>query len=138
MKIWIYTIRNKIKDTQEDLAWLNQSELHQGLYKISTHNRPGERRDGSIVLFLGRNNNITLLENGKTPTIEYATWIYTIRNKPILIFRIYHPPPNGKHNTTNGMFIDDITELLANKLPQYKIASYWGISISIQSSLMTL
>ena len=26
----------------------------------------------------------------------------------------------GTHNTTNGMFIDDITELLTNKLPQYQ------------------
>ena len=33
---------------------------------------------------------------------------------------MYHPPPNGKHNTTNGMFINDITELLTNKLPQYQ------------------
>ena len=33
---------------------------------------------------------------------------------------MYHPPPKGKHNTTNGMFIDDITELLTNKLPQYQ------------------
>ena len=47
-------------------------------------------------------------------------WRYTIRNKPICIIRIYHPPPNGKHNTTNGMFINDITELLVNKLPQYQ------------------
>ena len=31
------------KDTQEDLAWLNQSELCQGHYGISTHNRPGEK-----------------------------------------------------------------------------------------------
>ena len=36
------------------------------------------------------------------------------------IFGTYHPPPNGEHNTTNGMFIDDIIELLVNKLPQYQ------------------
>ena len=33
---------------------------------------------------------------------------------------MYHPPPQGKYNTMNGMFIDDITELLTNKLPQYQ------------------
>ena len=33
---------------------------------------------------------------------------------------MYHPPPNWKYNTTNGMFINDITELLTNKLPQYQ------------------
>ena len=36
------------KDTQEDLAWLNLSELCQGHYEISTHNRPGEK--GVVVL----------------------------------------------------------------------------------------
>ena len=47
-------------------------------------------------------------------------WRYTIRNKPLHIIEIYHPPSNGKHNTTNGMFMDDIIELLTNKLPQYQ------------------
>ena len=47
-------------------------------------------------------------------------WRYTIRNKPIHKIKIYHPPPKGEHNTTNGMFIDDITELLVNKLHQYQ------------------
>ena len=63
-------IETWIKDTQEDLAWLNQSELHQGPYEISAHNRPGERRGDGIALFFGR-NNIKLLEYGKTPKIEY-------------------------------------------------------------------
>ena len=52
--------------------------------------------------------------------MEYAIWRYTIRNKPIHVIGIYHPPPNGEHNTTNGMFINDITELLVNELPQYQ------------------
>ena len=107
------------KDTQEDLAWLNQSELHQGSCEISTHNRLG-KRGGGIALIFVRKNNIKLPKNGSTPTIEYAIWRYTIRNKPIHIIRIYHPPPCREHNTTNGMFIDDITKLLVNKLPHYQ------------------
>ena len=58
------------KDTQKDQAWLNQSELHQGHYEISTHNRPGETRGGGIVLIFSRNNNIKLLEIGNTPTLN--------------------------------------------------------------------
>ena len=80
----------------------------------------GRKGGGSIALIFGRNKNIKLLKNGNTPTLEYGIWRYTIRNKPIHIIRIYHPPPNGEHNTTNGMFINDITELLVNKLPQYQ------------------
>ena len=108
------------KDTQENLTWLNQSELCQGHYEISTHNRPGETWGGGIALIFGKNDNMTFLEKGNTPTLEYAIWRYTIRNKPLHIIRIYHPPHKGKHSTTNRMFIDDITELLTNKLPQYQ------------------
>ena len=108
-----------IKDTHEVLVWLNQSKFCHGSYEILTHNRPGERRGGGTALIFGRNNNIEHLENGSTPTIEYAIWRYTIRNKPIHIFGIYHPPPNGEHNITNRMFIHGITELMVNKPPQY-------------------
>ena len=57
------------------------------------------KRGGGITLIFGRNNNIKLLENGNTPTLEYAIWRYTIRNKPIHITGIYHPPSNGEHST---------------------------------------
>ena len=121
-------------DTQEDQAWLNQSELCQGHYEISTQNRPGETRYDGIALIFNRNNNIKLLESCNTPTLEYAIWKYTIRNKPIHIFGMYHPPPKGKYNTTNGMFIEDITELLTDKLPQYQNSIL--LSLHVQTTLL--
>ena len=39
---------------------------------------------------------------------------------------MYHSPPKGEYNTTNGMFIDDITELLTDKLPQYQNSMLLG------------
>ena len=86
----------------------------------SQHTTDWGKRGGGIALTCSRNHNIKHLENGNIPAIEYAIWRYTIRNKPIHIIRIYHPPSNGKHNKTNGMFINDITELLVNKLTQYQ------------------
>ena len=71
------------------------------------------------MLVFGR-NNIKLLENSNIPVIQDAIWTYTIRNKPIHITGIHHPPPNRESNTTHGMFIDDITELLVKKPPQYQ------------------
>ena len=68
----------------------------------------GERGGGSALIF-GMNDNIKLLENGNTRTIEYAIWRYTIRNKPIHIIGIYHLPPNAEHNTISGVFMDNIT-----------------------------
>ena len=62
------------KDTPEGQAWLNQSELCQGHYEMSTHNRPGETRGGGIALIFTRNNSIKVLESGNTLTLEYAIW----------------------------------------------------------------
>ena len=42
--------RNMVKDTPEDTAWLNQSNLIQLGYAISTHNRPS-RGDGIALLY---------------------------------------------------------------------------------------
>ena len=41
-----------------------------------------------------------------------------LQEKTYTLIRLYHPSPNGEHNTTNGMFINDITGLIVNKLPQ--------------------
>ena len=48
-------------------------------------------------------------------TIELAIWKVMIRNKPVHILGLYHPPANAKDKTTNNMFINDIIELLTEK-----------------------
>ena len=52
------------------------------------------------------------------PTMEYSTWKYIIKNKPIYIIGIYHPPPTAENATTNAVFPDDLIELLIDKLTQ--------------------
>ena len=91
------------RHTRGDLAWLNQSELHQDQSEISTHKRPCKKGWWYLPLIFGRNNNMKLLKKANIPTLEYAIWRYTIRNKPIHIIGIYHPLLNGEHNTTNGI-----------------------------------
>ena len=39
-----------LKDTLEDKAWLNQSELMQNSFTVRTHNRPGQKKGGGIAL----------------------------------------------------------------------------------------
>ena len=39
------------------------------------------------------------------------------KNKPLHIMGIYHPPPSN--DTTNTMFIDEITELLEGRIGKY-------------------
>ena len=42
-------IVQELTNNDINAAWLNQSELCQGHYEISTHNRPGEK--GVVVLY---------------------------------------------------------------------------------------
>ena len=64
-----------LKDTDTDKAWLNQSELRQSNYDILLQNRLGPKKGGSIALTYKHqySNDITLLENTTTSTMEYLS-----------------------------------------------------------------
>ena len=57
------------------------------------------------------------LEANTTTTMEHSVWKYIKKNKPTHI-GIHHPPPTAKNVTTSVMFLDDLTELLTDKLAQ--------------------
>ena len=63
------------------------------------------------------NIETTLVESGNTCTTEYALWKTILQNKPLHIMGIYHPPPSN--DTTNTMFIHEITELLEGSIGRY-------------------
>ena len=48
--------------------------------------------------------------------IEYAIRKVIIRNKPVHILGPCHPLANAKDKTTNNMLIDDVMELLTDKI----------------------
>ena len=45
-------------------------------------------------------------------------WKIVIKNKSINMLGLYHPPPNAENQTTNGMFLDNLTDLLTEKSPK--------------------
>ena len=49
-------------------------------------------------------------------TTEYQIWKVIIRNKPVHMLQLYHPPANAKDKATNNVFIDNIMELLTEKI----------------------
>ena len=108
-----------LKDAPEDQAWVNQSDLTQANFNLQQHNWQGDRRGGGIALLYYKSIKATLVELGHICTTEYAVWKTILQNKPLYIMGIYHPPPGN--DTTNAMFIDDITDLLADKIGKYNI-----------------
>ena len=61
-----------LKDTPEDEAMTNQSELIQGNYNIKVHNRLGSKKGGGIAH--KSHYPVQELEKGNTTTKEYAVW----------------------------------------------------------------
>ena len=87
-----------LKDTDVDEVWFNQSELRQSNYDILLQNRPGPKKGGSIALMYKcqYRNDITLLENTTTLTLEYLICRLIHRNKPYHNIGLYHPTPTIK------------------------------------------
>ena len=53
-------------------------------------------------------------------SFEYTIWKLTVQSTSITIIVVYHPPYSEKILLTNAMFIDDITEFLAEALSQHQ------------------
>ena len=110
----------------EDSAWLNQSELTQGNFSITTHNRPGDKKGGGIALVYRSQYNIRLLETGNTNRIEYEIWKLNYKSKLVHILGIHHSPPNNTDHATNAMFIDHLMDLLTEKIPKQQNKIIFG------------
>ena len=106
-----------LKDTLEDQAWINQSDLTQSNFILQQHNQQGSRKGGGKALPYHKNIMATLVESGHTCITEYALWKTILQNKPLHIMGIYHPPPSN--DTTNTMFIDEIIEILEGRIGKY-------------------
>ena len=105
-----------LADNQADLQWSQMTPLNRDPYKISTHNRQGHK-GGGIALITKSDFAIKLRSSGIKPTFEYATWEVSIKNKILTVTTIYHPPYSLINKSTNGMFLDEFTDYMANLLP---------------------
>ena len=111
-----------INGTQEDMAWLQQSDLIQYGYAIFTHNMPS--RGARMALLYKEYMEVKKNEAQHLYTIEYETWQVNLKNKTITIFGVDNPPP--KQDQTNTTFLDEITKLLNSKLPNMEYAIILG------------
>ena len=67
---------------------------------------------------------VKMIEAQHLPTIDYAIWHVSLKNKTITILSIYHLPP--KQDQRNTTFLDKITKLLTSKLPNMENAIILG------------
>ena len=81
---------------------------------LNTTNQGQER--GGVSIVFRKDLDVAQLEAEVTPTMQYSIWKYIKKNKPVHIIGMYHLQPNAENATPNAMFLDDLTELLMDKL----------------------
>ena len=98
-------------------GWTNLNS-NNGIINTLVQNRPGNMEGGGIAITYRKVYKTIQLKGDHKPTMEYALWKIIIKNKPIHILGIYHLPTNAANKTMNRMFLDDLTDLLTEKIPK--------------------
>ena len=121
-----------LKDTDEDRAWIESSQLESEELSFQMHNRQN-RRGGGLGLLHRKEYQVTKLDSQlQLDTIEHATWKAQLGKQVITILVIYHPPI-GNAGNTHTRFLDQVSELLQYSITNYKNLVVLGdFNIAIQ------
>ena len=121
-----------LKDTDEDRAWIETSQLESEELSFQTHNRQN-KRGGGLGLLHRKEYQVTKLDSHlQLDTIEYVTWKAQLGKQAITILVIYHPPI-GNAGNTHTRFLDQVSELLQYSITNHKNLVILGdFNISIQ------
>ena len=108
-----------LKNTDEDKAWTNTSDLNNNnlrIYTVSRTVKPG----GGIALLHRKEYTTTRLEtNLQLDTIEHGVWSTTIRNKKLTPVGIYHPPIGSTKGNTHTRFLKEVSQLIQLLMTNY-------------------
>ena len=83
-------------------------------------------RCGGLALISKSHYKVEPINSVKYPSFEHATWKVMVKDKPITITRIYHPPYSTRNKITNAMFLDDFTDLTTKLMPDHLNNVYIG------------
>ena len=100
---------------ENDDTWLECSDISRNGYKIQTHNR-NIRKGGGLAIVYRSNLNVSVTGANQTRSMEYAIWKVNTGTVIINIITIYHPPYLDINQSTNAMFLDDLTDILEKHL----------------------
>ena len=121
-----------LKNTDEEKARVNTSDLNNNNLRLDTGNRT-ERQGGGIALLHKKEYNTMKLEiNLQLDTLEHGVWSTTIRNKKLTLTGVYHPPIGSSKGNTHTKFLDEgnthakfLDEV--SKLTQLLITNYTNV-----------
>ena len=100
-----------LKNTDEDKAWINKSDLNNNNLRIDTVSRT--TREGGGIALLNRNEyNTRFKTNLQLDTIGCGVWSTTVRNKKLTLAGIYHPPIGLSKGNMHAMFLNEVSKLI--------------------------
>ena len=108
-----------LKNTDEDNAWVNTSDLNNNNLRLDTVNRTKRQGGGIVLLHKKECNTMKLETNLQLDTIEHGVWSTTIRNKKLTLSGIYHPPIGSSKGNTHTKFPDEVSKLTQPLMTNY-------------------
>ena len=107
------------KNTDEDKAWINTSDLDNKNLRIDAVNRTARKGGGTVLLH--RKDYITtrLETNLQLDTIEHGVWSTTIGNKKLTLVGIFHPPIGSSMGNSHTRFPEEVSQLIQLLITNY-------------------
>ena len=101
-------METRLKDTDEDQAWVKTGELANKDFRMETINRPDKQR-GRVAILYSPKYHIMRVENSQQyTTLEVGAWVTTVRNTPITTLGIYLPLLGLSLGNSNATLIEDV------------------------------
>ena len=114
-----------LSDADADKLWLQTTDLNTNNYKlVLVHKSNG--RGGGIGIIYKSQLQMEPKCNGQMHSFEYGVWKVKTKKTTITVIAIYYPPYTAKSPSTNAMFLDDFTNWLSERLPDYKNVAITG------------
>ena len=108
-----------VTNSVRDMVWLESNEFMKDGYQISVRNSEGKKREGPAIIYRD-NIMVTEITQKKQRSFEVTYWKTTVANITLNILGIYHPPYSVGQNTTNTVFLDDLTEFLMDWMTSHR------------------
>ena len=108
-----------LKNTDEDKAWINTSDLYNNNLRIDTVSRTTRQADGIALLHRKEYSTTRLKTNLQLDTIEHGVWSTTVRNKKLTLAGIYHPPIGSWKSNMHTKFLNEVSKLIQLLMTNY-------------------
>ena len=81
--------------------------------------RGGKQRGGGLCFVYNQYARINRVSTKKFRAFEYALWKVECKGIYCSVIGLYRPPPTSKTGLSDGQFIDEFLEMLAELMPKF-------------------